>query len=201
MTVAWLLMALTHDAGTSAHHVVLLWPFPILFGAIALASLPWRPVAWVAAAGMIAMNLLVWNQYAYQFERDGAGDVFTDALNPLSASLDEYPGRIFYLVDWGLYDNLNLLHQGRMDLRIATGPLNTDSPSPEQLAEIRDMLHEPGALVLDHVREHEVFPNVGARLDRAARSLGYHRESVKTIPDSNGRPMFEIIRFVPDGGA
>ena len=77
MAVAWLLMALTHDAGTSAHHVVLLWPFPILFAAIALASLPWRPLAWTAACVMIAMNLLVLNQYVYQFERDGAGDVFT----------------------------------------------------------------------------------------------------------------------------
>ncbi len=201
MTVSWLLMALTHDAGTSAHHVILLWPFPILFAAVALASLPWRPVAWTAAAIMIAMNLLVWNQYMYQFERDGAGNVFTDALNPLSTSLNEYSGRTFYLVDWGLYDNLNFLHQGRLDLRIATGPFNTDSPSPEQLAEIRDILHNPDALVLDHVREHEVFPNVGARLDRAAESLGYLKEVIRTIPDSNGRPMFEIIHFMPNEGA
>jgi hypothetical protein len=150
---------------------------------------------------MIAMNLLVWNQYVYQFERDGAGDVFTDALNPLSASLDEYSGRIFYLVDWGLYDNLNLLHEGRLNLRLATGPFNTDSPSPEQLAEVRDILHDSDALVLDHVREHEVFPSVGARLDRIARSLGYRKQMVRTISDSNGRPMFEIIHFMPNDGA
>jgi hypothetical protein len=195
MTVAWLLMALTHDAGTSAHHVVLLWPFPILFVTVALASLPWQRVARGAATIMIAMNLLVWNQYMYQFARDGAGDVFTDALAPLSASLDEYPGRPFYLVDWGLYDNLNLLHEGRLDLRIATGPLNTDSPSPEQLAEIREILDNLSALVLNHVPEHEVFPNVGARLDRAAESLGYLKQVVRTIPDSNGRPIFEILQF------
>ena len=77
MAVAWFLMALTHEAGTSAHHVILLWPFPVLFAAVALASLPWRPVAWTAAAVMIAMNLLVLNQYVYQFERDGTGDVWT----------------------------------------------------------------------------------------------------------------------------
>ena len=46
MTVAWLLMALTHDAGTSAHHVVLLWPFPILFAAISARFLA------LAAAGL-----------------------------------------------------------------------------------------------------------------------------------------------------
>jgi hypothetical protein len=198
MGVAWSLMALTHDAGTSAHHVILLWPFPILFAAIALASLPWRPLAWAAAALMIAMNLLVLNQYLYQFERDGAGDVFTDALNPLSASLDEYAGRTFYLIDWGLSDNLNLLHQGRVDLRTATGPVNTDSPSPEQIGEIRDILRDPRGLILDHVREHEVFPAVGIRLDRVALSFGYVRRVVRTIPDSNGRPMFEILGFVKD---
>jgi hypothetical protein len=42
---------------------------------------------------------------------------------------------------------------------------------------------------------------VGARLDRAARSFGYRREVVRTIADSNGRPMFEIVRFVPMEGA
>jgi hypothetical protein len=83
---------------------------------------------------------------------------------------------------------------------MATGPVNTDSPSPEQLGEIREMLQDPGGLILDHVREHEVFPNVGARLDRAAQSLGYVKEVVRTIPDSNGRPMFEIVRFDPKRG-
>jgi len=199
MAVAWFLMALTHDAGTSAHHVVLLWPFPTLFACVALASLPWRPLAWAAAVVMIAMNLLVVNQYLYQFERDGTGDIWTDALNPLSASLDAYADRTMYVVDWGIYENLNLLHQGRLNFRTVIGPLNTDSPSAEELAEIRDMLRDPDGLILNHVREHEVFPDRAARLDRAARSLGYRREVVSTITDSNGRPMFEIVRFVPDG--
>jgi hypothetical protein len=199
MAVSWLLMALTRDAGASAHHVVLLWPFPILFIAVALASLPWRALAWAAGAGMIVMNLLVVNQYLAQFERDGAGDVFTDALAPLSTSLDAFSDRSLYIIDWGLYDNLNLLHQGRLDLRTETGPLGADSPSPEQLDEIRQMLRDPRALILDHVPEHQVFPDVGARLERTARSLGYRKETVRTITDSNGRPMFEILRFVPPG--
>jgi hypothetical protein len=200
MAVAWFLMALTHDAGASAHHVVLLWPFPVLFVAVALSALPWRPLAWIAGAGLVVMNLLVVNQYIAQFERDGAGEVFTDALYPLSTSLDAYADRTLYVIDWGLYENLNLLHRGRLNFRIAIGPVNTDSPDPGQLREIRDLLQDPRALILDHVREHEVFPGVGARLDRAARSLGYRREVVLTVPDSNGRPMFEMVRFVPREG-
>jgi hypothetical protein len=112
--------------------------------------------------------------------------------------LDAYPDQTLYVIDWGLYENLNLLHEGRLSFRIAIGPLGTDSPNPEQLGEIREMLRDPGGLILDHVREHEVFPNVGARLDRAARSFGYRREVVRTIPDSNGRPMFEILHFIRD---
>ena len=64
---------------------------------------------------------------------------------------------------------------------------------------IRDMLRDPHALVLDHVQKHEVFQNSGLRLDRAAGLLGYRPEVVRTIPDSNGRPMFEIVQFVPYG--
>jgi hypothetical protein len=199
MATSWLLMALTRDAGGSAHHVILLWPFPILFVAVALASLPWRPLLWIIGIGMIGMNLLVLNQYMAQFERNGPGDVFTDALYPLSSALNGYGDRTLYLIDWGLYDNLNLLHQGRLDLRIASGPLSSESPTPEQVGEIRKMLQSPDALILDHVREHEVFPDVGVRLERAAGSLGYRKEIVQTIPDSNGRPMFEIARFVPAG--
>jgi hypothetical protein len=201
MTVAWLLMALTHDAGTSAHHVILLWPFPLLFAAIALASLPWRPLAWIAAAIMIAMNLLVLNQYVYQFERNGPGNFFTDAMNPLSMSLDPYSERHLYIIDWGIYENLNLLHEGRLDFRILQDPLLTDSPSTKEMDQIRDMLLDPRALILDHVREREVFPNVGARLDQAARALGFRRAVVQTIPDSNGRPRFEILRFTGKDGA
>ena len=79
--------------------------------------------------------------------------------------------------------------------------MNTDSPTADQIGDVRAMLHDPGALVLDHVRAHEVFPNVGVRLDGVARSLGYRRELVRSISDSNGRPMFEIVRFVPEEGA
>jgi hypothetical protein len=115
---------------------------------------------------------------------------------PLSDSLNAYPDRTLYLIDWGLFENLNLLHQGRLNLQVSYAPQATDSASPEELGRIRQMLQDPDALVLDHVREQELFPNVGVRLEGVARSLGYRKEVVRTIPDSNGRPMFEIVRFV-----
>ncbi len=72
LIVAWGLMAVTKNAGAAAHHDVLLWPFPIVFAVSVLASIRWRWIAIVAAAGMIFMNLLVVNQYVLQFERYGA---------------------------------------------------------------------------------------------------------------------------------
>ena len=65
LTVAWLAMASTHDAGGAAHHVILLWPFPILFAVSA-----WRWARWLFALPVV-MNLLVLNQYLCQFERVG----------------------------------------------------------------------------------------------------------------------------------
>ena len=44
------------------------------------------------------------------------------------------------------------------------------------------MFEDPGGLILNHVREHEVFPDRAARLDRAAGSLGYRREVVRHHP-------------------
>ena len=54
LTVAWSMMALTRHAGAAAHHVVLLWPFPILFAAIVLAAIPWR---WISVPIAIGMRL------------------------------------------------------------------------------------------------------------------------------------------------
>ena len=122
---------------------------------------------------------------------------FTDALYPLSASLDEYAGRTFYVVDWGIYENLNLLHQGRLDFRIALEPLSVDTPHPEQLGEIRDdaaRSRRPGpGPTFANTR---YFPMWAHGWSRAAESLGYRPEVVRTILDSNSRPMFEIVRFV-----
>ncbi len=69
--VAWTWMALTHDAGASAHHVVLLWPFPILSAIAAVQKLPKFAIALFGTA-MVGSNLLIVNQYLYQLQRNGA---------------------------------------------------------------------------------------------------------------------------------
>jgi 4-amino-4-deoxy-L-arabinose transferase-like glycosyltransferase len=195
LSVAWILMALTKNAGAAAHHDVLLWPFPTLFAASVLASIRWRWLAVPAAAAMVLMNLLVVNQYVLQFERAGAAGDYTDALFSLNRELPE--NQTVYVTDWGMNATLQLTHQGRLHIQSAQGSLMGPSPNPEQQAQLAAMLSDTGAIWLDHVAGREDFHGVDAHLERFASMTGYRRELIRTIADSNGRPVFEIFRFTP----
>ena len=226
--VAWASMLFTKGAGDSAHHTILLWPFPHLFIAAALAAACggssktpltnvrgsvdlryraatkgsglWRR-AILPAAGIVlaAMNLLVVNQYIYQFECDGAAGNFTDALFPLSdAFRDPIPGQPeqpIYVMDWGMLNTLELFHRGHLLLRVGLDPFITDTPDAYGQGLIKYELDDPNALFVGHLPGREVVPGVDGRLSRAAADAGRQKEIIRTIPDSNGRPVFEIFRF------
>jgi 4-amino-4-deoxy-L-arabinose transferase-like glycosyltransferase len=197
VAVGWLSMAATRGAGWYSSHVILLWPFPILFVACTLAALPWRRPVALAVVAMIAMNLLVLSQYVSQYERNGPDERFSDAIYPLSAALAERPGQTIYWVDWNVANQLTLLHQGRLDLRVGHDPLLTDSPDVDEVRAIRAMVSDPLALFVAHVTPRAWV--LSERLARTAASLGYRKEILQTIADSNGRPVFVIYRFRPAG--
>jgi hypothetical protein len=196
LCVAWGLMAFTKDAGGAAHHDVLLWPFPLLFAAVTVAAIPWRWVAALVGTGLVIMNLLVVNQYVVQFEHNGAAGNFTDALIPLAHVLPE-DGRTVWVLDWGIGNSIQLAHQGRLKLRYGSGPLEMDAPNPAQRAQILYMLQDdPGAVFVGHAPGWEVTAGVPERLDRFATASGYRKELLNTVWDSNGRPVFEVFRYV-----
>jgi 4-amino-4-deoxy-L-arabinose transferase-like glycosyltransferase len=196
MCVTWLAMAVTRDAGMSAHHSVLLWPFPQLFLATALASLPWRKMAMTVGAALVAINLLVVNQAVADFERNGAMRSFSDAIVPLSKEFTD-PARPVIAVDWGIVDVLAFLdHQRGLTLRVGDPPFMTDSPNEQDRKSIDWLLLTDDPIFVTHVPGLENSPEVRPRLDRAAADHGLHRELIKIVPDSNGRPVFEIFRFV-----
>lgn len=195
LVVAWSMMALTKNAGASAHHDILLWPFPLLFAACVLACIPWRWVAGLAAAAMLLMNLLVVNQYILQFERAGATGGFTDATIALNRLLPE--DQTIYVTDWGMNATLQLTHQGRLHLFSAQAALMGDAPNPDQEAQLRTMLADTNAIWLGHVTGREAFEGVNAHLEQFASKAGYQRELLRTVTDSNGRPVYEIFRFRP----
>ena len=106
---------------------------PLLFALAAGRRVPgW---IWSLGAGaLIISNLLVINQFYSQLVRNGAWDTWTDAVLALSDTLEENPEQTVYITDWGMFDSLNLLHQGRLKLRIASGPLQPEQPSAAEIA-------------------------------------------------------------------
>lgn len=195
LVVAWSMMVVTKNTGGAAHHVILLWPFPILFAVSALSRIPWRWVAIPAVAFMLSMNLLVMNQYVVQFERCGATGSFTDALVALGPALPE--NQTVYVIDWGISATEQLAHRGKLHLQFAHGPLGSPSPNPEERAQLLSMLSDTDSIWLDHVTAREEFPGAGANLEKFASAAGYRRELVRTVSDSNGRAVFEIFRYRP----
>ena len=203
-TVTWLMMAITKGAGGSAHHAVLLWPFPQLFIGIVLASIPWRPVLALCATVLVISNLLVINQYLFQIERDGPGPTFTDAIERLSqalrplASNPDHPGIIpetIYVTDWGMQNTLALLQKGRLKLETAEGDFASDQIGDPQRVHIRAMAADRNAVFIGHAAGQEAFLGSRQRVVQAAESNGLHKEMIQVIADSNGRPAFEIFRW------
>jgi len=47
------------------------------------------------------------------------------------------------------------------------------------------------------VAGEEMFPGVNERLDRAAAGLAHRKEVLRTVADLNGRPRFEVFRYLP----
>jgi hypothetical protein len=200
LAVAWGQMLVTKNAGGGAHHVILLWPFPLMLIACALG---WvgektrRPVMVLTLAGTIlcGSGLLVHNHYLAQAIRNGAPGVWTDAIFELSGEISRLNPKTVYLADWGLFDNLRMLQQGKLPLYWGSEPLMLDPPRQEDVANVRHMLETPGAIFVGNTDDRQVFAEVNPRLRRLADGLGYEREVLRVIRDGNGRPAFEIFRF------
>src|SRR5439155_22031912 len=88
-SAAWFQMAITKNAGGSAHHTVLLWPCPQILIALASSQLctrDWigkRVARWcgcVLVAVLATSNILVVNEYYSHAIRNGPGINFTDAI-------------------------------------------------------------------------------------------------------------------------
>ena len=194
--VAWLFMASTKDAGTSLHHTVLLWPFPQLFVAIAISALRWRWAAISLCILLVVLNVLTISQYISQFERNGAEGVYTDAIYPLSSALSEVPEQTIYTLDWGIQIPLDVLHDGHLHMRSGHDPFMTDTPSDWDKDEARRMFSDRGGLFITHAGKREVFSGVRKRFDESAAAAGCQEDSVRVIPDSNGRPVFDVFKLV-----
>jgi 4-amino-4-deoxy-L-arabinose transferase-like glycosyltransferase len=201
LAVAWCGMLFTFHAGGSVHHTILLWPLPYMAMSVPMAAASRRiglaglPALAAAAALLIGSNVLVTNEYYNRMERQGGATPWTDAIGKLADYLKGAP--LVFCVDWGILDNLRLISHGRLLLRDGTEHTMRPEPTPEDREAVRQMFTIPGALFVGHTKDAEMFPGDTARLLRIANDAGVGTELLATIPDSFGRPTFEIYRFSP----
>ncbi len=199
IVVAWVFMVST-GGGRSAHHAVLLWPLPQLFLAVALAeaALRLRYGKWVlgAVVGFLAVcNILVINQYLYQFIRNGASDIWTDAIYPLADGLRRTDASQIVLPDWGLTESLCVLNRDKPITHPVGDPFLAEAHSPSQKRDELQTLSDRKGIWVEHVPGHEVAPGVDDRIIEAAHRAGFEPMMLQTYYDRNGRAIFQTLRF------
>jgi hypothetical protein len=191
----WALMLITKNAGGSVHHVILLWPMPLMFLALAWSEASKRiprkiavPALGVVVAFFAAENVLATNQYLAQFIRNGPTVIWTNALYPLSADLTQHHYGEIDGIDWGTIVPLRVLER-------ATVPLEAVNVDPNAPQSALAKMNRQDAVFLGHVKGLEVFEGVNDKLDAIAAKQGFVKQTIKTFADENGRPVFELFQY------
>jgi 4-amino-4-deoxy-L-arabinose transferase-like glycosyltransferase len=199
LAAAWIQMAITRNAGASAHHAVLLWPIPhfILAVTFAEASLRWRRVGAVVVVASIAYlaveNLLVTNQYLYQMVRFGSVRGWTDASYGLANELTRMPAEHVVVEDWGILNPLALLSRGALPLAVVDETFLTSSRGGALRDWDRRLLER--GLWVGHTPAYREFTSVDRSITASAEAAGLRKHVLKLAADSHGREVFEIFRF------
>jgi hypothetical protein len=200
MLVAWLQMLVTSGAGTAAHHVVLLWPFPVVV-AVAFAEVSrmlgrvGNPLAAAVLLLLASTNALVTNEYFALLVRNGGGVVWTDAIYPLSNYLSRFQSQVIYITDWGIFDIVRMLNEGDLRMQICGDTLSKPNLDAADRSLLLDRISEKGAIFAGHTEETEMLKGVNATLRTLAVDAGYQREMLAQIADRNGRAIFQVFRF------
>jgi hypothetical protein len=205
MIVAWLQMAFTANAGGSAHHAILLWPLPEMVVAVSFAAASRRlgragiPAVTAVLAIMMISGLLVTNEYFFLMVRNGGAQNWTGAILQLSDYLKGTAPAQVYCVDWGIMDSLRLLNRGTLPLRVGNDLVARAAADPAARDALLESFARPGDWFIAHTKDFEFFPGTNQRLVRYASEAGYERAILATIPDSYGRPVYEVYHFVAAG--
>ena len=134
--------------GGAAHHIILLWPFPILIVAVALARMPLRIAAPVVAL-MCGANLAVTDHYYADLIRNGGTVPFSDAIYPLNQTLANLKAKRVFVMDWGIIETINLLSEGKTPVI---------APEPGDREYKRRMFTDPGISSLRTPARMRSFP-------------------------------------------
>jgi hypothetical protein len=195
-------MAFTKGTGGAAHHVILLWPFTVVFLAISFTSIAERaprlgaPILIAVVALLSGANLLNTNEYLKDFALYGAAGGWTDALYRLAGAVGKPNQANWYgLVDWGYLNGLRMMFEGDLPVFVAQVPAQGATPTDAERAEIVREIDGSDRLFIEHTDDKQIFPGVNGRFRDIAGQLGYSEKVERVIHDRNGRPVFELFRF------
>jgi hypothetical protein len=201
-SIAAVAVMLPVEAGGSAHHLALIYPFPQLLVAASLTS----ATAWLAqsskprlgaavlfsvACVLALTNLRAVAQQYGQVLQFGGTPPWSEAIYGLHEALEtEKPNRILVL-DWGITTQLRLLSRDRLSLKELPQPAAGERYS---VAMIEQSLAEPGTAFVGYASAVAgVDPRMRELLDQAARDAGRLVRRRQLVRDRQGRALFEIL--------
>jgi hypothetical protein len=201
MALAWIQMAVTANAGGSVHHAILIWPLPQMVIAVSFAAASRRlrragiPALATVLAVLMVSGLLVTNEYHFLMMRNGGSQNWTDAIFGLADYMKGLSPSNVFCVDWGIMDSMRLLSRGKLPLRVGTDPITKPVLNDADREFLGKTISGTGHVFINHTKDFEFFTGVNDKLVKYAADAGYRREIMAVIPDSNGRPVYEVYRF------
>ena len=200
--VAWIQMAINRETGGAIHHTILLWPLPQFIMAISFSAVSYRlgragiPAFAAIVAILGTSGALVTNEYFATAVRNGGGPAWSDAIFPLSRYLKDSETRWVLALDWGIVEQLHLLHRGKVLVGGGFDQISKPEMTGEDRAIVERMLSNPENLFIAHTPAFEFFHGHIQKMTAFATAVGYRRELLAEIADNHGRNVFDVYRFV-----
>jgi len=192
-------MFVTFDGGSSVHHVIMVYPFPLLFLAVSL----WTPAArWprlrviplALAAAAILVNLSVNARHLAIYTRTGGTGDFSDASYRLYHFLSQQPGRKLYALDWGFSNPLIFLG-ARQNLFVDDIFFSLNNPSgpdhAKEVARLRGLMQDPNNIFLLHTPPRTLFP-AAATAFHSLSDAGVPMRQIAAFDERTGQPIYEV---------
>ena len=181
--------------GGSAHHVMILYPFQIVFAVASLASLAerWkgRRVFVVVVTAAVLVNLSLNARYLAAFAYTGGVGSFSDGIYRLADGASLEPEYDYHLLDWGMSTPLALLSHGRGFSFEKEGLILYGlDPEDVQRERVEEILRAPRSRFVVRGEERTVVPR-GQEVVNGLVSEG-RLQKVAEIHERTGIVAFEV---------
>jgi hypothetical protein len=192
-------MFVTFDGGSSVHHVIMVYPFPLLFLAVSLwtPAARWPRLRWASAALVAAALLVNFSLNARHlaiYTRTGGTGGFSDASYRLLPLLTQHRDRKLYALDWGFSNPVAFL--GAADNLLVDDIFfslnNPGSPDhPREVARLRELMTAPGYIFLLHSPQRTLFP-APTNAFVSLRREGLPVRQLAVFHERTGQAIYEV---------